>query len=105
MCVHCVHNINLVTQTQKMYNGEMLNKNSKSLTSKQKRVLEYISSFLDENKVSPTILQLAKFLGVSSLRTVTQYLESLEKKGFIVRSHHQARGIRLVTNNDTALET
>ena len=105
ICVHCVYNLSIDTQCAKMYNGKMLNRNSKTLTSKQKRVFDYICNFLVESKVSPTISEIAGFLGVSSLRTVTQYLESLEKKGLIVRSHHQSRGIRLATYNDAALET
>ncbi|NTW26847.1 MAG: repressor LexA [Candidatus Moranbacteria bacterium] len=88
-----------------MYNGKMLRKKSSTLTSKQKRVFDYICNCLENNDKSPTILELAKFLGVSSLRTVTQYLESLEKKGLIVRSHHQSRGIRLVKVVDSVLAT
>jgi repressor LexA len=88
-----------------MYNGEMLNINSKTLTSKQKRVFDYICSCLKKSNNSPTITELANFLGVSSLRTVTQYLESLEKKGLIIRSRHQSRGIRLATYSDSILET
>jgi len=83
----------------------MLNKNSKILTSKQKRVFDYICNCLEKNGNSPTILELAKFLSVSSLRTVTQYLESLERKGLIVRSHHQRRGIRLISFDDNFLAT
>ncbi|EKE19529.1 MAG: hypothetical protein ACD_8C00143G0001 [uncultured bacterium] len=105
MCVYCVHNLSIVTQAQKMYNGEMLNLNSKTLTKKQKRVFDFICSCLERDGFSPTIGELAKFLGVSSLRTVTQYLESLEKKGLIVRGHHQSRGIRLAKYNDIMLET
>jgi repressor LexA len=82
----------------------MLNRNSKTLTSKQKRVFDYISICLEKSNVSPTITELAKFLGVSSLRTVTQYLESLEKKGLIKRGHHQSRGIRLVQKNAEEFE-
>lgn len=100
-----MHNLSVVTQTKKMYNGEMLNSNSKTLTSKQKRVFDYICSCLEKTSVSPTIVELAEFLGVSSLRTVTQYLESLEKKGLIVRGHHKSRGIRLATYNDAEIET
>jgi len=88
-----------------MYNGEMLNINSKTLTSKQKRVFDHICSCLKKNNTPPTITELANFLGVSSLRTVTQYLESLEKKGLIIRSRHQSRGIRLATYSDSILET
>lgn len=80
-------------------------KKQNSLTSKQKRVYEYICACLEKQKVAPTILELKEFLGVSSLRTVTQYLESLERKELIVRSRGQNRGIRLVTPNDVRVET
>ncbi|KKQ52218.1 MAG: LexA repressor [Parcubacteria group bacterium GW2011_GWD2_38_11] len=83
----------------------MMSKKSSTLTSKQKRVFDYIRDFLIESNASPTISELAKFLGVSSLRTVTQYLESLEKKGLIIRCHHQSRGIRLVSPSGSALQT
>ncbi|HWB34294.1 MAG TPA: S24 family peptidase, partial [Candidatus Paceibacterota bacterium] len=39
--------------------------------------------------------ELRKLLQVSSLRTVTQYLESLEEKGYIVRRKHARRNIEL----------
>ncbi|EKE10585.1 MAG: hypothetical protein ACD_15C00237G0001 [uncultured bacterium] len=83
----------------------MSNKKSKILTSKQKRVFDYICSCLEVNNISPTISELAKFLGVSSLRTVTQYLESLERKGLIIRSHCQSRGIRLTSQSDALIQT
>ncbi|MDD5397335.1 MAG: transcriptional repressor LexA [Candidatus Moranbacteria bacterium] len=83
----------------------MSNRNSKTLTPKQKRVFDHICDCLEKSALSPTIAELARFLGVSSLRTVTQYLESLEKKGLIVRSHHQSRGIRLAGYNDLMQET
>ena len=84
---------------QKLYNWQMLQKKSKNLTSKQKKVYDFIVAYLDKNNVSPTISELAGFLKVSSLRTVTQYLESLEKKNLIVRLHGASRGIRLVAQN------
>lgn len=105
MCVYCVHNFGIDTQGAKMYNGQMLNRNSKTLTSKQKRVFDYICDFLVKSKSSPTISEIAEFLGVSSSRTVTQYLESLERKGLIIRSHHQSRGIRLAAHVDMELQT
>lgn len=83
----------------------MLNLNSKTLTTKQKRVFDYLCACLEKRQVSPTIAEIAKFLNVSSLRTVTQYLDSLEKKGLIVRAHHQARGIKIVTGSDNVLQT
>ena len=83
----------------------MLQNKLKKLTQKQKKIFDYIADCLEKNRVSPTILELSVFMGVSSLRTVTQYLESLEKKNLIIRSRHQSRGIRLVTHNDTMTQT
>lgn len=76
-----------------------MRKNSSSLTQKQKRVYEFIREYIESNSVSPTVTELAEALCVASLRTVTQYLESLEKKGLILRSRHQKRGIKLLDYN------
>lgn len=83
----------------------MTTQKSKNLTVKQKRVFDFICACLEKSNVAPTIAELAEFLGVSSLRTVTQYLESLEKKGLIVRSRNQGRGIRLVCVDNSAPRT
>jgi repressor LexA len=65
------------------------------LTHKQARVLEVITKHITKKGASPTLNELRKALGVSSLRTVTQYLESLERKGYIVRRKHARRNIEL----------
>lgn len=65
-----------------------------NLTKKQKRVLNLISDYSRDNGQSPTISELKDLLNVSSLRTVTQYLEILERKGFIYRDKYSKRGIR-----------
>ncbi len=100
-----MHNSAIVTQRQKMYNGQMLQKKSKNLTSKQKKVYDYICICLEKNNFSPTISELASFLHVSSSRTVVQYLESLEKKGLISRIRHASRGIKLVREMDLSIST
>ncbi|MDP2704716.1 MAG: transcriptional repressor LexA [bacterium] len=66
-----------------------------TLTKKQKQVLSAIESCISKTGQSPTIHELKKTLKVSSTRTVTQYLEALEKKGFIARSKNKTRGIEL----------
>ena len=67
------------------------------LTKKQTKVLELIQNYLKENGRSPQISELRDSLEVSSLRTVTQYLEILERKGFIYRDKYSKRGIRLLS--------
>jgi len=55
------------------------------LTTKQERVLNSITEFIARYGKSPTIEELKNILEQKSKRWVVQYLESLEKKGFITR--------------------
>ena len=55
------------------------------LTTKQERVLNAITEFIARYGKSPTIEELKNILEQKSKRWVVQYLESLEKKGFITR--------------------
>jgi SOS-response transcriptional repressor LexA len=55
------------------------------LTEKQQNVLDVITKFIWENGKSPTIEELTLILNQKSKRWVVQYLEALEKKGFLSR--------------------
>lgn len=55
------------------------------LTEKQQYVLDIITKFIGENAKSPTIEELTILLNQKSKRWVVQYLEALEKKGFLTR--------------------
>lgn len=55
------------------------------LTDKQQHVLDVLTKFIGENAKSPTIDELTILLNQKSKRWVVQYLESLEKKGFLTR--------------------
>jgi repressor LexA len=65
------------------------------LTHKQKRVLDNIRLYINAKGEPPTLEELRKNLGLRSLRTVTQYLECLESKGYIVRRKNARRNIEL----------
>ncbi len=65
------------------------------LTFKQQRVLNVVREYLSSENRSPTLEQLRSNLGFSSLRTVTQYLDILERKGYIVRRKNASRNIEL----------
>lgn len=65
------------------------------LTFKQQRVLDAVRDYLYREDQSPTLEQLRQKLGFSSLRTVTQYLDILERKGYIVRRKNASRNIEL----------
>lgn len=66
-----------------------------TLTGKQKRVLENISLYLEAKGEPPTLDELRKNLGFKSIRTVVQYLDILERKGYVVRRKYARRNIEL----------
>lgn len=67
-----------------------------SLTTKQKRFYDALKTYMSKHKEAPTIDELMELMDISSPRGVVQYLEALEKKGLILRSKGEARGIHIV---------
>ena len=65
------------------------------LTYKQKRVLDNIRLYVTARGEPPTLEELRSNLGLRSVRTVVQYLEILEQKGYIVRRRGAWRNIEL----------
>ena len=65
------------------------------LTFKQQRVLDVVRAHFERWNEAPTLEQLRQKLGFASLRTVTQYMDILERKGYIVRRRNSWRNIEL----------
>ena len=65
------------------------------LTFKQQRVLDAVRCHFEKWQEPPTLEQLRKTLGFASLRTVAQYMDILERKGYIVRRKNAWRNIEL----------
>lgn len=68
-----------------------------NLTPNQKRFYEVLKTHISKNGRSPTVLEMMEIMEFSSPRSVTQYLEALESKGFIKRWRYKNRGIELVS--------
>jgi repressor LexA len=66
-----------------------------TLTGKQKKVLDNISLYISAKGEPPTLDELRRNLGFKSIRTVVQYLDILERKGFVVRRRYARRNIEL----------
>ncbi|MFK7779805.1 MAG: S24 family peptidase, partial [Candidatus Gracilibacteria bacterium] len=65
-------------------------------------VLDVITKFIGENAKAPTIEELTVLLSQKSKRGVVQYLEALEKKGFLTRG----RGYRSISlGNNVGFQT
>lgn len=63
----------------------MVNKLSKELTEKQKKVLEAIENYFLAYGYSPTVRQLGKLLNMTNPSAVFKHIVSLEKKGYLKR--------------------
>lgn len=67
-----------------------------TLYRKQKQILDYISQYIQVNGYSPTLQEIADAMGLSSLATVHEHLQSLEKKGVLKKYDGSVRGIEIV---------
>ncbi|MGD8535027.1 MAG: transcriptional repressor LexA [Candidatus Aminicenantes bacterium] len=69
----------------------MVNKLRKSLTERQKKVLNAIREFILENGYSPTVRQLGEALSIANPSAVFKHILSLEKKGYLERVKGEVR--------------
>ncbi len=68
----------------------------KELTKKQRNVLKFIFDKIRNEKIPPTIREIAEEFGFSSTGTVRDYLKALVDKGYIKISANKSRAIELI---------
>lgn len=71
-----------------------------TLTSNQQQVYDFIKTRIYQDGQAPTLGEIAAEIDAGSLRSVTQYLEALERKSLIKRNRYAQRGIELVERGD-----
>ena len=73
------------------------------LTEKQKAFLGYISRYMEDWGRSPSFEEICSHFGFTSYNTVTTYLKSLERKGYIrlPRKKNQKRAIEVISPVET----
>lgn len=67
-----------------------------TLYKRQKQIVDFIGQYIQKFGISPTLQEIADALGVSSLATVHEHLQSLVKKGVIRRFEGAVRGLELL---------
>lgn len=67
-----------------------------TLTKAQEKTLSFLRQYIAKNGESPTMTELCKQFKLKSLRSVTQRLETLERKGLIKRDKFQHRSIQVL---------
>jgi len=66
------------------------------LTKRQKEILDYIGSYIEERCYAPSFEEIAESFGYSSLATVHEHLSNLERKGYIRKAYNESRSVELV---------
>lgn len=65
------------------------------LTRRQRQVLDYIEEFIREKRHSPSLEEIGRHFGLTSLATVHKHLSNLEEKGLIRRKRNRSRSIEI----------
>jgi repressor LexA len=66
------------------------------LTERQSEALDIIRNFIDKKGYPPTIRELAKAMGISGPKGAKEYMDILERKGYIERAHQSSRALKIV---------
>ncbi|MDR1989960.1 MAG: transcriptional repressor LexA [Acidobacteriaceae bacterium] len=66
------------------------------LTKRQREILDYLSDFIREHGYAPSLEEIGKRFGLSSLATVHKHLTNLQDKGFIKRAWNRSRSVEMV---------
>lgn len=75
-----------------------------TLTKRQKEIYDYIKGYISKKEYSPTFKEIKNHFNLSALSTVHQHIESLVKKGFIIKNEHLARSIEVNNTNQNLIE-
>lgn len=65
------------------------------LSDRQRRMLDFIVSFSDDNGYPPSIREIGQAVGISSTSVVNYNLNRLVEEGYLDRDQNVSRGIRL----------
>ncbi len=66
-----------------------------TLTDRQRRMLEFIQRFAEENGYPPSIREIGNAVGITSTSVVNYNLNRLVEEGYLGRDQNVSRGIRL----------
>jgi len=70
------------------------------VTRRQRQVLDYVQGYLRRHGYSPSLEEIGRHLGVTSLATVHKHLTRLEDRGAIRRRAHQSRSLEVVGSRE-----
>jgi repressor LexA len=66
------------------------------LTKRQREILDFLNEFIQGHGYAPSLEEVGRRFGLSSLATVHKHLTNLQDKGFIRRAWNRSRSVELV---------
>jgi repressor LexA len=66
------------------------------LTKRQREILDYLHEFIHQYGYAPSLEEIGRRFGLSSLATVHKHLTNLQEKGFIRRTWNRSRSVEMV---------
>ena len=66
------------------------------LTKRQREILDYLNEFINQHGYAPSLEEIGRRFGLSSLATVHKHLTNLQEKGFIKRAWNRSRSVEMV---------
>ena len=66
------------------------------LTKRQREILDFLNEFIEQNGYAPSLEEVGRRFGLSSLATVHKHLTNLQEKGFIKRAWNRSRSVELL---------
>ena len=73
------------------------------LSERQKRIVEFLNEYVEENGYPPSIREIGAAAGISPTSVVSYNLKRLEEKGYISRDREVSRGLKLVAASRQAM--
>ena len=67
------------------------------LSKRQRRILEFLNEYIEENGYPPSIREIGAAAGISSTSVVSYNLRRMEEKGYISRDREVSRGLKLTS--------
>jgi repressor LexA len=76
------------------------------LTKRQREILDYLQDFIQQHGYAPSLEEIGRRFGLSSLATVHKHLTNLQEKGFIKRAWNRSRSVEMIptSNGGRAVE-
>ncbi len=66
------------------------------LTKRQREILDYLNDFIQQHGYAPSLEEIGRRFGLSSLATVHKHLTNLQDKGFIKRAWNRSRSVEII---------